>query len=112
VDAGSDGAARPDAADAGCPLATCRVPPQGAGTACCTEDGKCGFLLPQFGTACVESDQPGNLDPSCPSLMFSNLNLQGCCRPEGLCGVYEPFFQLGCVARQADAGISCTPDVF
>jgi|RhiMethySRZTD1v2_1073278.scaffolds.fasta_scaffold04454_12 hypothetical protein len=109
-DAGAD--ARPDAGQ-NCELATCLVPPRGTGTACCTEDGKCGFSLPAFGMGCIEANQPGNFDPSCPSLEFSNLRLQGCCRPDGHCGVHEPFLPLGCVARDAidqDAGTSCTPN--
>lgn len=72
----------------------------GAGTAdpCCTSNGKCGLtstFLP--GGQCVEKNQAGKPDSSCPPLNQGGITLKGCCRPDDKCGYLDTFLGLGCV---------------
>jgi hypothetical protein len=54
--------------------------------ACCTESGECGAFYPSLGvTGCIELDQDGRVDPSCPTLFGM---ATGCCRPTGFCGAF------------------------
>jgi len=68
--------------------------------------------------ACVATDQPGDLDSSCPDRSLLTLTFSGCCRPSGECGFLADlsglgFPSLGCVACDAFDGAgtpgSCTP---
>lgn len=102
----------------GQPLAAC-CPPGGGG---------CGLDVSPTAqytgiTGCIERDQPGKQDPSCPSESIETgygapLQLSGCCRPTGECGYLvnipmAPSF--GCVdPAQANNGQpvpvqSCNP---
>lgn len=69
--------------------------------------GKCGQDLTQFGgPACVEQDQPGELDPSCPDEWVMGMTLKGCCTPAGLCGLNFDLIMLGCTTMNSQ-GIAC-----
>lgn len=76
------------------------------GASCCTNPGnECGVSF--LDADCIPFDQPGVLDPACPSEVIALLltvTLPGCCRPEGQCGVMEPAdlglnLNVGCVRR-------------
>ena len=63
-------------------------------TPCCTPSGACGVL--NFFT-CVELDQPGSIDPNCPSTNLMGFPAAGCCRPDGKCGYQDATYGFGCV---------------
>lgn len=46
---------------------------------------------------CVEKNQPGKPDGSCPPLNVQGQLLPGCCKPSGICGHDFSVLQLGCV---------------
>lgn len=103
-------------------------PSSGTWEPCClteflqNQEGKCG--LSGNGSACVERQQPGNLDAACPdgTLQYSfppNTlagDGTGCCSwRTGLCGLMSPFdaLNLGCSPLAPDGGpaeLPCTPD--
>jgi len=72
-------------------------------SACCPgpSPNACGIQTAQLDPVvpippgCVAKNQPGRLDPSCPSLQTGGLS--GCCRPDGLCGIDYSVIELGCV---------------
>jgi len=107
---GSDGSS----VTATCEVSACPASAiQGVGTPCCTTDQKCGFVIQFVGSNCIEANQPGSPDPSCPAVSpISGFSLQGCCRPDGVCGGLDTFLGLGCVDPTTfggQAGPSCTP---
>jgi hypothetical protein len=75
---------------------------------CCPSSNptKCGYALPTTGV-CIERDQPGVVDPSCPRFVIPQRNRDGgtadvdpdsnpdyfsrpgCCKPNGLCGFWD-----------------------
>jgi hypothetical protein len=63
---------------------------------CCTND-KCGFSSSFIGGQCIEANQPGKPDASCPDMSMQGFTLPGCCKPNGMCGVQDTFIGLGCV---------------
>jgi len=79
-----------------CGGVTCAVTSPRLG-ACCLADGSCGLGT---GTECQAPNQPGDLDPSCPSheVATAGLVLMGCCKPGNQCGVMS-MSGLGCVER-------------
>jgi hypothetical protein len=99
---------------------------------CCPQgtDDQCGLdldavseFMPVRGD-CVRIDQPGNLDSSCPEVLFDDpterRDLPGCCTPEGSCGVMADLSLLadfGCVdpsellLASSEPPESCTPDL-
>jgi hypothetical protein len=97
-----------------CGGAICRnglVPSSGiTAYACCASvaDSKCGFVELN---SCLETAQPGALDPACPTLPATPLGtLPGCCRPDGTCGVFDESLGLGCVSVPLLSQVSpCTP---
>jgi len=110
-DGGTD--AGVDSGGVACSLGGQCPPAPRSTTSCCTEEGRCGLVLPNLGPQCVELNQPGTVDSECPPLEGPSFNLPGCCRPEGHCGVLESVLPLGCIAREAitpDASTSCTPN--
>jgi hypothetical protein len=74
-------------------------------SACCppTNPFVCGLdttPLPSFvplPPGCVETNQPGFFDPSCPSDTIAGFNVAGCCKPNGMCGNDYSLISLGCV---------------
>lgn len=81
--------------------------------ACCptgTTD-KCGLdlsLLSAVGITppdpCVEKNQPGNADTSCPPITFQSVvTLDGCCTPSGNCG----YLANDLVGGQVQLGLGC-----
>jgi hypothetical protein len=100
--------------------------------ACCTPDNKCGAQLTGmgFGAAlltggsCVEANQNGNINTSCPNSLGADedagttaatgpmaqltnmFNYKGCCRPDGKCGLQLDKISLGCVANENIKDIS------
>ncbi len=82
-------------------------------TACCTESGnQCGLLTP-LTSGCMPMNQPGSLDPSCPTVAVAEgFSMRGCCRPNNTCGVATGQLGLGCVESPNDAQApgSCTYD--
>jgi hypothetical protein len=87
-----------------CGNATCQS--QRAGNfvveACCTAKTNCGFILPPTAAGqCVEKNQPGALDTSCPTRQVGATTFKGCCKPTGTCGLHEENqfgLGLGCFA--------------
>lgn len=74
-------------------------PPQvpiGQAESCCVGD-KCGITSSFLGGQCIELNQPGQLDPTCPEQSIQGFTLPGCCKPNGFCGVMDSFIGLGCV---------------
>jgi hypothetical protein len=95
----------------------CPAPP--LGTPCCATagdvragaaltKGACGVdLSALFGgpSACVEFDQPGELDESCPPLEIPDAPpLPGCCTSQGFCGTFDSFIGLGCTTPPPESG--------
>jgi hypothetical protein len=80
--------------------------------ACCLTSDECGIRAPLLGDRCLVPNQPGSVDPSCPSFAAPNGAVaQGCCAPSGRCGYYDRFGDLGCVvANTSDAGKRCEYD--
>lgn len=78
---------------------------------CCVNGDGCGLDLDAVSgfmpvtNGCVELDQPGSNDTSCPSVYFDDIvnprELVGCCRPDGVCGVVadlsDTLANFGCV---------------
>jgi hypothetical protein len=65
--------------------------------------GLCGTDLSQYSASlagiCLQLNQPGVLDPSCPDTANPNASgpsLKGCCTDQGYCGAYEGTLALGC----------------
>ncbi|HMJ10797.1 MAG TPA: hypothetical protein VK524_05290 [Polyangiaceae bacterium] len=81
--------------------------------ACCTQgSNKCGLVTP-LGDSCMELNQPGSLDPTCPAAVIAEgFSLRGCCRTNGVCGVSTAQIGLGCIDLPVDgrAPASCTYD--
>jgi hypothetical protein len=78
-------------------------------TPCCTPTGACGVV--NF-FACVEQNQPGVLDPNCPSTSFMGFPAAGCCRPDGTCGHLDVTYGFGCINPldfALPAGPTCSP---
>ncbi|MCL4754946.1 MAG: hypothetical protein KJ015_32630 [Myxococcales bacterium] len=47
---------------------------------------------------CVQKNQPGTIDPTCPSQATpQGPSLPGCCKPSGICGTWYGLIDLGCV---------------
>ena len=87
--------------------------------ACVTPDGADGIMVDVFPlpdgpfNECHALNQPGNLDPDCPSDEFYvcsiedcyvRATLEGCCRPDGFCGLLETGVfsrekTLGCIDK-------------
>jgi hypothetical protein len=86
---------------------------------CTTSSGERGMIVdifpfPAGSPPCVALDQPGELDPDCPSDSlyvcdpidcYEAADLRGCCRPDGMCGLLEEGYfsfdrKLGCVSRE------------
>ncbi|HVW23914.1 MAG TPA: hypothetical protein VHC69_00995 [Polyangiaceae bacterium] len=80
--------------------------------ACCLPSGGCGLRVPFLGNRCLAPDQPGSVDPSCPSFAMPNGAVaQGCCTPAGRCGAYDRFGDAGCIATDtSDAAARCDYD--
>jgi hypothetical protein len=70
--------------------------PIGQVDSCCVGD-KCGITSSFLGSQCIELNQPGQPDPSCPPQSIQGFTLPGCCKPNGMCGVMDSFIGLGCV---------------
>src|SRR5690349_16428081 len=100
-DSGTGDPAEGDDADEPTGDDDCPAPP--LGTPCCATagdvragaaltKGACGVdLSALFGgpSACVEFDQPGELDESCPPLEIPDAPpLPGCCTSQGFCGTF------------------------
>lgn len=81
-----------------CGGVTCDPPslPIGQADSCCVGD-KCGITSSMIGGQCVELNQPGTPDPTCPEQSIQGFNLPGCCKDTGFCGVMDTFLGLGCV---------------
>jgi len=75
----------------------CVTPPDLGPTAepCCATGDLCGSVVYWLFPACVALDQPGELDPSCPTVSVAGELLAGCCTETGRCGLVRPGF--GCV---------------
>lgn len=91
----------------------------GGPTPCVTADGAPGILVDVFQLpegprpVCEALNQPGTLDPDCPSDVliecsiedcYEASTLEGCCRPDGYCGLFEAGYwgsavALGCISR-------------
>lgn len=67
------------------------------GFACCSDPVNSACGLVELAVTCIELNQPGRLEPSCPALPNTPLGpLQGCCRPNNTCGVYDSVIGFGC----------------
>lgn len=109
-----DGGRLPDAGVkcAGVPCPEPRASQVLGEAACCLPTGECGIGAPLLADRCLTPNQPGSVDPSCPSFAGPNGAVaQGCCAPSGRCGYYDRFGDLGCVvADTSDAGQRCDYD--
>ncbi|MBK7585368.1 MAG: hypothetical protein IPI67_34905 [Myxococcales bacterium] len=55
--------------------------------------------------ACVQKNQPGKIDPTCPSQPTpQGQSLPGCCKPSGICGTWFGIIDLGCVETWQTGG--------
>ncbi len=79
-----------------CGGTNCPPPPILGASACCS-GARCGASGPLTSGVCVEKNQPGQPDPSCPSYETGALTLPGCCKPSGYCGVLDTALDFGCV---------------
>jgi hypothetical protein len=85
---------------------------------CTTADGSPGISVDVFPPAgarlqCEALNQPGALDPDCPSDVFVECSIEdcyeaetlpGCCRPDGFCGLLDTGHwgrdvPLGCISK-------------
>ncbi len=127
-DAGTTGdEARPDAGD-GKVRCGGEICPDGQITkACCTLEGAgkagdpleftgraadlCGADLSEFvegdDYACIQTNQPGKLDPACPVVPSPGGDLMGCCSSEGFCGGMDTFIPLGCTYGASGRAQAC-----
>jgi hypothetical protein len=95
----------------------CPAPPYG--TPCCATaddvdvhasltEGACGVdLSPVFGgpSACVEFNQPGEPDESCPPLEIEGFDpIPGCCTSYGFCGTADTMIGIGCTTPPPEFG--------
>jgi|RhiMethySRZTD1v2_1073278.scaffolds.fasta_scaffold03141_11 hypothetical protein len=82
-----------------CEVASCPQPRLPLAQTCCTTDKNCGFVFQLLGPDCVEGNQAGVTDPSCPQVQLPGipLALPGCCRDDGRCGAMDSFIGFGCV---------------
>ncbi len=73
---------------------------QGYVKGCCAASDRCGLDLSGFvqGGGCVESNQPGTRDDSCPATNIYGQQIPGCCRADNTCGYLDSFLGLGCVS--------------
>jgi len=124
------GTQRADAAvpyDGTCGGETC--PKTAFGTPCCTRPGTgreghelenvgraadlCGTdlseIVPSLAGICLEIDQPGELDPSCPAQISiaGGDPRPGCCTEAGHCGSDDPVVPLGCFYATGLKGHRC-----
>jgi len=63
---------------------------------CCVGD-QCGLTSSFLGGQCIEQNQPGKPDASCPPIDVQGFSFPGCCKPNNMCGVLDTFLGLGCV---------------
>jgi hypothetical protein len=67
---------------------------------CCTTDNACGSTFDTDPTQyCLERDQEGPLDATCPAENVFNFDHAGCCRPDGQCGLDYTYTGHGCISR-------------
>ncbi|MBX3126181.1 MAG: hypothetical protein KF718_05670 [Polyangiaceae bacterium] len=88
----------------------CETPslPIGQIDSCCVGD-KCGVSSSLLGNQCIEQNQAGTPDSSCPPQTIQGFTLQGCCKPSGMCGVLDTFIGLGCVDPSQFGGPPSVP---
>jgi len=72
---------------------------------CCTSERRCGIAYTLFfGAGCLERDQAGRDDESCPNAqsVFPGFipEITGCCRPDNTCGL-RAATGAGCIERTA-----------
>lgn len=97
--------------------------PEGPEDVCGLELSVVAGFMPVRGE-CVAVEQPGNLDPSCPDVLFDDpterRSLPGCCTAQGVCGVMADLSLLsdfGCVpavdllAASSEPPEACTPEL-
>lgn len=128
-----DGGAADGALPFRCGGVSCPSSPAGT-PSCCTLEGAgaLGHALENTGRApnlcgtdigtvvdgltglCLQLEQPGELDPSCPDQVVPAqfavegvAPMQGCCSDEGYCGSMETVFPLGCIYATGRKGKRC-----
>ena len=84
---------------------TCKIPtpPFGQLTGCCA-GAKCGASFSLLGPQCIELNQAGKPNPTCPNGQVGGISLAGCCKPNGKCGVQDTFIGFGCVDPEVLGG--------
>jgi hypothetical protein len=111
-----------------CGTTTCQPTP--LSPACCTAAGtgvagdplenvgrapnQCGTDLGEYAAViagiCLQLNQPGALDPSCPEVPSTTPGqaaAPGCCTDRGRCGALEQFLPLGCYYPPSGPGQPC-----
>ncbi len=96
--------------------------PAGTTNSCGIDSTPVTTFDPRWPLACIELDQPGRMEVSCPmetlTVGVNTLPLPGCCRPAGVCGWFFDLSSLGgptigCADSTPflDGGVppSCTP---
>lgn len=65
--------------------------PDGVANKCGTDVTQLSSFLPAIPPGCLEHDQPGTIDATCPSqsqtIQGYTIDFAGCCRPDGMCGL-------------------------
>ena len=79
-----------------CGGVVCQPPPIAGASACCVGT-QCGASSTRSADKCLEKNQPGSFDPTCPSQTIDVMTLKGCCKPNGSCGVFDTVMGFGCV---------------
>ena len=112
---GSGGAAEP--APKVCGGVECDpVPPElgqyGVSSCCTATADECGLQTPVT-EGCLEPDQPGGIDYTCPIYELpTGMAMPGCCTPAGTCGALDSTMGLGCIPNEdlGEASQDCSYD--
>jgi len=71
-----------------------------------------GIFVPEAAGACLQTGQPGVLDPACPDAEDATEPgrvIRGCCTDQGFCGQMETKARLGCLYPGGVKGAPCGP---
>jgi hypothetical protein len=66
-----------------------------------------GATVPTLAGICLQLDQPGTPDATCPTVSNGFMDEMGCCTDQGFCGTISASAGLGCHYPAAGKGPAC-----